>query len=262
MEYKDNITADDLFGRFYIAIPNLERYNSYYSALKKLLPFLNSNTVRKCLTGFYINAHKSVGVRLSYFAVNGQEGYFRTSMRDFLKKNNLLEICEEEKPHVKVISKSYGGPLFEIPFRRFLNLISRIAVELLMADRDHAKSLALTYRWQVFPSKLFAGEDFKISVKQHFQASFEKYSKTFCSLSKSQREQLWADLIFWPDNPDGKDKNYDWAHFLIEPTVILDVPPRGASCCKSIPEINEFYRRKCPDFDFQIRLEWKCSSLE
>jgi hypothetical protein len=113
---------------------------------------------------------------------------------------------------------------------------------LLIANPAHAKSLALNYRWYVFPPNG--------NVKFHFESSFEKNSGTFQLLSETQRCQLWTDLIFWPDQNE-----YDWAHFFIQPIITFDWKPQYAKekGVKSICEINELLAEDRPDFEFRIK---------
>lgn len=243
MANENDISSDDLFGRFYVAAVDQIPYLGYYKTIRKISQLLENIEFLRSLTGFFVNANNFKNVRISYFVHEKLKDRPIAVFRHFLKEADLKEKKPEEKPHIEFISRGYGGPKYELRFRKYLNIISKIALELLRKNPQNAKSLALTYRWQVFPSKA--------PSKSHFQPSFEKYSDTYRSLSYSQREQLWADLDFWED-----ESNFDWAHFLINPIIACDWPNIRLIRTEKPRNISEINILLSDEFKFKIPLEW------
>lgn len=202
----------------------------------------------KFLIGFYINSWSNkdgtkMGVRLSYFTTAMRMCPFIWLVRYFLRRRGLIEINPAVLPSKGSVALDYGGEQYELRFRKYLCLETQIGLELLRADQQHARSLAAIYRWQVFATRS--------PIKLHFEPSFVKYSETYNSLTDSQREQLWADLSFWPNRPQ-----VDWAHFLIN--LIFsgdwnDLFKVGPFTPLSISDINNNYLK---NLGFTIDVGW------
>ena len=166
--------------------------------------------------------------------------------REFLLQNDL-SVANEDNPRSIVLAENYGGSSYEERYRNFLNLQTRIGLELINADLLQAKCLIATYRWQVRKAGL--------PVRAHFEPTFARDSSTYNSLSSSEKEQFFVDLQEWP-NPT----QVDWAHFMVN--LVLGCDWNYEICGPSyltpgqplsIPEINV----RLKELEFQIPLGWE-----
>lgn len=247
MGYQNKVSENDLLGRFFIGIPHGSRFSGYYATLEQLFPLLQDEDFNRFHMGYYINScNNSTGVRLSYFTQENLKEKLIQTVNNFLKKNNLNEINIAEQPHNEILARIYGGQQYELRFRNYLALETQIGIEILKSNPQHAKSLMVTYRWQVFATRS--------QIQPHLEPACLKYSKTYLSLSDVQRQQFWADVSFWPNPPQ-----VDWAHFLVN--LVLSVDWNGLFRQSpftplSIIEINE---KILPELGFTIDPNWNSS---
>jgi hypothetical protein len=203
--------------------------DNYYQLIGILEELNREKALYRLLTGYYYNhigKDTKFGVRLSYFLKQGVS--FGKEFQERLNDAKEVVIIKKEQPSHKVISAGYGGAKYEHRFRNWLGLQSLMGTELLLNNRDHARKLAVTFRWQVFP----VGK----SARSHFESSLLRYSNTYNLLNKVERDEFWVDFSHWPNPPQ-----VDWAHMFINLIFGSDWNPadlkrRGATL--SLNEIN------------------------
>jgi len=232
-----NIPKQDLFGIFFIRKSGVTEWDSYYNTIAALRPLFNYEELIKIVSGFYLN-HIDKSARISYFVSEANSEKATFMFRDFFKKNGISEI-QFQPPSQAVVAAKYGGEELEERFRYFLTLETQIGLELMKADLLHGRILFATYCLQIRKASL--------PVRQHFEPTFVKYSPTYVSLSKDEREQFLSDL----------QTRLSWTHMMVNFVLGCDfqVPIDGRP--HSIPEINEVLKRN--DMGFQIPLGWKPS---
>lgn len=248
-----SIPTNALFGIFRIRKLPGNKYDSYYRTVNLLSSLLCSNRLLETIAGFYlnhvpltINDHTESVVRISYFVSESRVSNAQSMFREFLLQNDL-SVANEDNPRSFVLAENYGGSSYEERYRNFLNLQTRIGLELINADLLQAKCLIATYRWQVRKAGL--------PVRAHFEPTFARDSSTYNALSSSEKEQFFVDLQEWP-NPT----QVDWAHFMVN--LVLGADWNYEICAPSyltpgqplsIPEINV----RLKELEFQIPLDWE-----
>lgn len=201
MNYEIQISDKDLFGRVVIGFADAKTYQDYYGALEIFIPFLRSLSIYDLTTGFYINsAHKQI--RISYFCDITNIGNLKDAIISLLRNTSIVFISEELPKENVYIAEAYGGREFELQFRRYLSMQSRIGIDLIEHDSSTIKKMAAKYRWQVFPVQG--------SKREYFEEYFRRYSASYNSLNESQKSQFWYDISLWPNPPQ-----VDWAHMFI-----------------------------------------------
>lgn len=193
------VSADDLFGRFYLKVPGNEKFTNYYRSIDALRPFLYGEEWLSAASGYYINTSGNFDyVRLSYFTHKPEKVFSAvTAMR---QKTGIVESEEAEPPRRDNVSALYGGE--ELRFRKFLSSYSPIALDIMAADPAGARRLMATFRWQItLPRK---------PLRPHFENVFRSQSGFYNSLSIAERERFWSDLSNWPD-----PAQVDWAHMMV-----------------------------------------------
>lgn len=244
MTYQTKISQTDLFGRFFLGIPEAQHFAGYYGALDQLFPLLQDDDFAKYQSGYFVNScNESKGLRLSYFTQPNTTNKLVQIVEDFIQQTALKEVASRENPHSANLSTEYGGQQHELRFRKYLSLETEIGIEVLRSNPKHAKSLMTTYRWQVFA--------IRSPIQNHLEPTLVRYSDTYNSLSESQCQQFWEDLSFWPNPPQ-----YDWAHFLINLVLSVDWPALLKTppfTPLSIKQINDAI---LPELGFTIDPNW------
>jgi hypothetical protein len=242
------ISTDDLFGIFFVRKTDGTKWDSYYKTIAALRPLLEDKDFSEMVKGFYLNICGDFdSVRISYFVDKANAKKAVSLFKQFFRKNGILEIQDSVPPKKTILARNYGGEEFEERFRNFLVLGTQIGLELINGDLLHARRLFVTYRWQVRKASL--------SLREHFERSFKKYSPTFNSLSNDEKTQFFTDLEEWP-NP----LNVDWAHMMVNFVLGCDwnkvlFHPDYLTYGRPlpIPEINKIIK----DLGFQIPPDWK-----
>jgi hypothetical protein len=201
------VAIDDLWGVFYVRKGPGVKWKSYYSTIDALRPILVQRQFTAAISGFYLNVHSSMtskldSLRISYFTSESDVPSAISVFKRFFEHSGFLEVKESTAPKQCVVAANYGGQEFEERFRNFLNLETRIGLELIKADLLQARCLLLTYRWQVRKAGL--------PLRAHFEPTFSRDSPTYNSISESEKDQLFDDLQEWPNPPQ-----VDWAHFMV-----------------------------------------------
>jgi len=244
------ISKDNLFGRFYVRKPDGEKFDSYYKTINALRNLFDDRSFNEVVEGFYLNISENLdSVRISYFVDKTNIEKAVEIFKQFFRDNKITEIENASFPSKTVLAAGYGGEKFEERFRNFLVLATQIGLELIEGNLLQARILFVIYRWQVRKASL--------SIKDHFEQTFKKYSPTYNSLSISEKFQFLADLEEWP-NPH----QVDWAHLMVnfvlggdwnfvfsDPNYVTPGKPL------SIVQINEIL--KSSNLGFQIPLDWK-----
>jgi len=233
------IPKEDLFGLFFIKKPSCRsKWDFYYSTIDALRPLFESKDFNKTISGFYVNLIDE-SVRISYFVSEGNEQKATSIFQNFFKEKGISEISTEPATR-KIVAEKYGGEELEERFRNFLALETQIGLELIKADLLHARTLFVTYRFQVFKGRL--------SLREHFEPTLLRYSPTYVSLSNEEKEQFLTDL----ENHPG------WRHMMVNFVLGRDFFLGADGIPLSIPRINEILEKN--NLGFQILLGWKPTS--
>ena len=238
-----HLTETDLFGRFILKVPGGDKFSGYYRSLDAIRSLLHSENWLESVTGFYINvAGNYDSVRLSYFT--SSPDLLQMTVKRFANEFQLEVKATELPEHVR-ISRKYGNE--EIRFRRFLSTYTPIGLEIMEADRLHARCLFATFRWQVMRARK--------PYRPHFLKTFESQSVSYNSLGMEEQDQFWRNLAHWPNPPQ-----VDWAHLFVNMVLGCDwISPEAWRKFLSpqpplaIPEINE----KVAELGFQVSDEWQ-----
>lgn len=243
------ISKDDLFGRLFVKKPNGVKWDSYYRTIDALRPLFGDEEFTRVVKWFYLNVcGKFDSVRISYFIseVNLQNAV--SKFQHFFIKQDLIEIKELEYPHKIVLARAYGGIEYEMRFRNFLVLQTRIGLEIMEGDLLQAKILLAIYRWQIRKASLDA--------REYFEPTLKRLSPTYNSLSDDEKDQFFTDLNEWPNPPQ-----VDWAHLMVNFILGCDwmvfgdpnylTPKRPMA----IPDINRILQKT--GLGFEIPLNWK-----
>ncbi len=189
----------DVFGRFYVKLPDNRQFDNYFRTIDALRPLLASKEWDNVVTAYYLNVAGNMDtVRLSYFTANPDNA--QNCVESFCRRSNITESQNRELPHSTKIAEKYGGE--ELRFRRFLYLYTLIGLDIMQANLLNARCLMATFRWQVMLSRQ--------PYRPHFQRIFEEQSPSYNALSDAQKEQFWLDLSNWPNPPQ-----VDWAHMMV-----------------------------------------------
>jgi hypothetical protein len=182
------ISKEDFFGRFFIAIPTTASFFiEYYNSLTQLDEVLREIDFTRLVSGYYVNGIDKRYVRVSYFTQGNEKEEPLMVFPNLLEKHGLKENVDgREKPAIKLVSEGYGESKCEATFRNYLSLETQIGLELLRADKQHARSLMATYR---IP---FLGME--QGAQPHFEPTFLKYSQTYRLLSPALKEQFWKEF--------------------------------------------------------------------
>ena len=200
----ENLTNDNLFGRFFFKCYDVRSIEGYFTCINLLRPLLELEDFASSITGFYMNVSDNLltEVRLSYFTNN--RSITQEIVEKYIEKNTNIILIKSVKPHVKKISQGYGDE--ELRFRKYLHGYTQIGLDLLSFDKLYARMLVAEYRLTYSPQK--------ISCRPLFEPAFSKHSDFYNQLDSSSKEQLWSDFDYWhlTDNP-----KYiaDWNHMLV-----------------------------------------------
>lgn len=195
----------DSFGRFYLKASDKNRFEDYYYSLDMIRPLIESEAWLKNVTGFYINVAKGFAVRLSYFTTSLKQTI--NVVNNFVEEHNLKHTQTPEILDKIKISAGYGGE--ELRFRRFLSTYTLIGLDIMENDLLNARCLSATFRWQIMRARK--------PYKPHFVKTFENHSPFYNSLSTTEKDQFWSDLVHWP-NP----LQVDWAHMFVNMVLGYD----------------------------------------
>ena len=194
----DKLSVDDLFGRFYLKVPQASDRDDYYRALFVAERLLRSSEWQSAVTGYYLNTGRGHALRISYFTHDAQAP--GAAVEQFVTQTVLKHSQPPDAPGMTTISRQYGGE--ELRFRRFLCTYAPIGLDIMVADLLHARCLLATFRFQVMlPRKPY---------RKHFENTFVRHSPFYQGLSRIDRDQFWRDLAHWPNPPQ-----VDWAHMLV-----------------------------------------------
>ena len=243
MTYESRVSESDLFGLFFVAVPEGVSFfpTGYYTTLEALYPLLQDEEFARFQTGYYINGINKKVVRLSYFTQPDTKDELVDTVGEFVKKNNLEHLSTVEQAKPAIVAQNYGGQQLELRFRNYLSLETRIGIDVLKSNPRHAKSLMLTYRLQVVPTKS--------PIQPHLEPTFLKYSETYRSLNPNQKQQFWADLNFSPGTTD-------WDHFLVNLILGIDFTPSFLQSLLSALPISEINKISSQEIGFVIDPKW------
>lgn len=239
---------EDFWGIFYVRKGPSVKWKSYYRSIDALRPIFAQVTFTAAICGFYLNVcGKLDSLRISYFTSESSVPLAISVFKDFFEDHGFLEIQESSPPKQYVLAANYGGQEFEERFRNFLNLETKIGLELIETDLLQARCLFSTYRWQVRKAGL--------PVRAHFEPTFVRDSPTYNGLSESEKDQLFLDLWEWPNPP-----RVDWAHMMVNLILGCDWnyvfgDPNYITPGKPLPiaNINPIVK----ELGFQIPLDWQ-----
>ena len=239
------ISAEDLFGRFYLKVPGNKKFENYYRSIDTIKPFLYSEEWLNTVNGYYINiAGNFDAVRLSYFT-SEPERVLR-AISGLKQRTGIIESQQAEAARKANVSELYGGE--ELRFRRFLCLYTLIGLDIMAADLVNARCLMAVFRWQVMlPRK---------PVRPYFENIFQCQSHFYNLLSTESKKQFWLDLSNWP-NP----LQVDWAHMMVNMVLPGDWNKNGwwkefleQKPSKTIAEVNDELENI--GLDFHIPSNW------
>ena len=246
------VSIDDFRGIFYVRKGPSIKWESYYRTIDALRPILTKETFAAAISGFYLNvcsqyAYQFDSLRICYFTSKSSSPLAVSVFKDFFKDHGFLEIRESSSPKQCVVAAEYGGQEFEKRFRNFLNIETKIGLDLIKSDLLQAKCLFSTYRWRVRKADL--------PVRAHFEPTFRRDSPTYNGLSESEKDHLLIDLWEWPNPPQ-----VDWAHFMLNLILGCDWKwvfsnPNYITPGKPLPiaDINAIVK----ELGFQIPLDWQ-----
>jgi hypothetical protein len=226
---------EHLFGLFRIKKSYESTWDFYYDTIDALRPLFERKDFNQLVSGFYLNRIRE-SVRISYFVSEKDKQKAISIFQSFFKEKGISEF-EAQPPTKIVVARNYGGEELEERFRSFLALETQIGLELMKADLLHARSLFATYCFQVCKGGL--------SVREHFEPTFLRYSQTYVSLSTEEKKQFLTDLENHPD----------WMHMMVNFVLGWDPRLNPDGMPLSIPQINEILERF--NLGFQIPLGWK-----
>ena len=209
-----NVSESDLVGRFFIRKPGVQGLLGYYKTIYQLLPLFKTPKFQQHVSGCYVNEPgKDIFgiVRLSYFTPPNMRAAAVQNIETFLTESKLDEIYTRTGPEEDHVARDYGGDEFELPFRKFLALETRIGLELVDANHLEVQSLLIKFRRQKPRNSS--------EIYTYFDPIFQK-SGTYCDLSIQEKDFLWENLSRNP--PSSRS---DWAHFLVNLILGFDPPP-------------------------------------
>ncbi len=221
----NKVKETDLFGVFVLNAGNKNAVEGYYTSLDAIYPLVTSKPWLESVTGFYINSGEAgKSVRLSYFTQSPDEAI--KVVEEFIAANGLEPT--KESPEPRSVSERYGGE--ELRYRKYLSTYTQIGLDIMEADRENARCLFLTFRWQVMRGNR--------PYKPHFERTFETQSDFYNDLPPEDKVQFWSDLSHWPNPPE-----YDWAHLFVNMVLAQDwdsptLPPFPPLTPE---ELNKFY---------------------
>ena len=210
-----NVLETDKMGRMYIKLAGsqITEVNSYFAGVERLQSFLRSKELEFYVTGFFLSMWNNGGIRFSYFTNNPRQTI--SFLRNKLSSIGFVQYLNEEKPKDALFSSYLGEAKTELDFRRFLQLITNIGLDLLERNILYSRRLVGKYRLEIGPSG--------ISSKPHFEQAFKKLDY-YNSLIPDLRKELLDGLDYWHTSWE------DWAHMF----VVMLLPGDWLYSCRPI----------------------------
>lgn len=168
---------------------------------KESTPLVDSPLIRELVsqpTGFYLSCWDNGGIRFSYFT-NAPEQTVRF-LNGELSSLGLVEYIAEIEPHDESFQDYRRGNTTNLQFRRFLQLITNMGLDLLEYDILYSRRLAAKYRLEIAP--------LGVSCKPYFETAFEKIPY-YDSLTSELKKELLDGLDYWHTSWE------DWAHMFV-----------------------------------------------
>lgn len=194
------VTEADLLGRKFLRLPQPDPSEivGYFTAVNTLQPFLRSNELDGMVTGFFLSMWNGGGIRFSYFTDDAERS--SRGLDEHVSRLGLVRYMDDENPVTTALEYYTSERRTNLTFRRFLQLMTNVSLDLLDYDVSYARRLAAKYRLDVGPS----GE----SSKEYFANGFRR-AAAYRTLDSGLQEELLDGLDTWHSPWE------DWAHFLM-----------------------------------------------
>lgn len=194
------MTDADLLGRKFLRLPQsgLSEIAAYFEAVKTLQPFLRSNELDDLVKGFFLSMWTDGGIRFSYFTDDAERS--SRGLDEQLPRLGVVRYMDDEIPVSTALEYYTSETRTNLTFRRFLQLMTNVGLDLLDYDVSYARRLAAKYRLDIGPS----GE----SSRPYFEKGFKR-AAVYRALDSSLQEELLEGLDTWHSPWE------DWPHFLM-----------------------------------------------
>jgi len=194
------VSESDKLGVMYIAPNNhnTDNFNKYFKSVERLQPFLRSEELESHITGFYLSMWDGGGIRFSYFTKKPRKT--PTYLVEEFTSLGFSEFQKNQKPHDEKFVYYHGKNKTNLEFRRFLQLITNIGLDLLNFDILYSRRLVAKYRLDIAP--------LGISCKSYFMPAFKRLPY-YNSLSPENQNELFDGLDYWHSPCE------DWAHMFV-----------------------------------------------
>ncbi len=194
------VTEADRIGRKFIRLPapGPSEIAGYFATVNTLQPLLRSNELEGLVTGFFLSMWDQGGIRFSYFTDDAERS--SQGLDDHFSRSGVVKYIDDEIPFITAFEYYTSESRTNLAFRRYLQLMTNVSLDLLHYDVLYARRLAAKYRLDVGPS----GE----SSRGHFVKGF-KQASVYRTLEADLQEELLKGLDTWHSSWE------DWAHFLM-----------------------------------------------
>lgn len=209
------VSETDKLGVMYIKLNKgqISDIDNYFESVRKLQFFLRSKELKFQLTGFYLSMWNNFGIRFSYFTNNPPQTI--SFLNDEFSSMDFIKYLPEIKPQDESFDSYLGRNKTNLEFRKFLQLITNIGLDLLERDILYSRRLVARYRLDIAP--------LGISCKSYFEQPFKKISY-YNSLTSDLKKELLNGLDYWHTSWE------DWAHMF----VVMLLPGDWLYSCKQI----------------------------
>jgi len=193
---------DDLRAVWYIRPKdtNTNGIKIYFEGVSRLTKFLCSDELHNHINGFHLSLWQDGGIRFTFFTNEDldSENYLQGQFEE-LSFERYLAMDEESPRNEQYLEYCNKGKTY-LDFRRYLQLMTNIGLQLLEKDITDTRDLAAKYRLEIGPEKA--------SAKPFFEEWFKDLDY-FKSIDSTVKEELLDGLDFWFTD------RMDWAHMFI-----------------------------------------------
>lgn len=191
------VSDTDFYCLLFLEIPaNGSINDQYFKSVLDLSKKTKSDEFRKHLTGFYLSKYNK-NIRFSFFINGANRVEF---IKQFFLKNDFKIVNDIPKPKFETFSSYCNMEKGNLNFRRYLQLITNVGLDLLEYDILYARKVVAKYRLEIVPQNK--------NIEKYFDRVLQK-SQYYLSLSQQLKSELLSGLSFWID-----DYN-DWAHMFV-----------------------------------------------
>ena len=187
-----------MLGWLFLYIPRTDASinEQYFKLVIKLSHAIESPEFQNQVNGFYLSKYNNK-IRFSFFTNQNETVDF---LKEFFVRNEFTFANNIQLPKVEKFDQYCRINKSNIDFRRYLQLITNIGLDLIKYDVLYARKVVAKYRLEIIPENK--------DVKVYFDKVLQK-SKYYKSLPQDIKNEVLSGLSFWID-----DYN-DWAHMLV-----------------------------------------------